>query len=337
MDPNVIPTASFTLDNDHRALSAVAETGARCAVWFRGEERFRGIVHGIRGSGPAGTVTANVRGDLRKLWHWQGRPVPNADVAAQNREYATYIGTSEENFKRALSENLARLGVPWSVAASRGLGLPTRANLRFHPLADKLLPALTADNLMVTLAYSDSYDVLVDVRASKLIPGVLKESSGITGEYVYERTGATATRMIVGGRGEGVARQFVEVRNPAVETDWADIIEAFKDARNSEEGADLSADGAEALAEAAPTSGVSSKLSETRAFIYGKTYEVGDRVRVQAGPVDREQQIGVSITESIEEGVTVTPRIGDVSESTSAVLAQNIARIARGQRDAGRR
>lgn len=337
MDPNVVPTASFTLDDDHDAVAALSATGARCAVWFRGAERFRGIVHGLRGVGPSGQITGSIRGDLRKLWHWHGRPVPAAALTGQNREYRTYAGTSEQVFKAALSENIARLGIPWTVAPARGLGTNTRVQFRFHPLADKLMPLLAADNLIVELDYDADYNVSVDVRESTIVPGVLTEASGVAGSYTFERTEATATRLIVGGRGEGVARQFVEVRDSVLEADWGDIIESFKDARNSAEGSDLRVDGNDQLRDSAPTSGVSSKLTETASFRYGKTYDVGDQVTVRIGPVDRLQQIGVGISESADNGVLVTPRIGDVDDSPSAVLAKQIARIARAQRDTGRR
>ncbi|MGK4422132.1 Gp37-like protein, partial [Klebsiella pneumoniae] len=87
--------------------------------------------------------------------------------------------------------------------------------------------------------------------------------------YSFERTGPTATRVIVGGRNEGVDREFVEFRDTALETDWGDIIEVFKDARNTEEGADLTVDAREALAEGRPTSGISTTLNETDRFRYG--------------------------------------------------------------------
>ena len=337
IDPNVIPTASFTLDDDDVALPYVAAEGARCAVWFRGVERFRGAVYRLRGTGPSGRVTAFVRGDLRKFWEWQGWPVPSASLAAQTDEYRTLSGGSEEVFKTAISENFVRLGVPWSAAPGRGLGRPTRAQLRFHPLADKLFPALTADNLIVTLQYPPAGGVVVDVRESRLLPGVLTNMSGIPGDFSYERSAPTATRVIVGGRGEGVEREFVEVREPQREVDWGDITEAFRDARNTEIGSDLSVEGRERLAETATTSGVSSDLVETSTFQFGTTYDVGDRVNVRVGPIDREQQIGVGITESIEEGVVVKPSIGDIEDSTSAILAKQIARLARTQRDTGRR
>lgn len=334
---NVVPTATFTLDDDRKELAAVTANGARCGVWFRGVERFRGIIQETPGEGPAGDVTGHVRGDIRKLWHWQGWPVPTAGVGAQTSAYSVHSGPSETVFKDALAENLLRLGVPWTVAPSLGRGSATVASLRFHPLADKLLPALEADNLIVVLTYGDDGAVLVDVRPARTIPGVLTIASGVPEGYSFERTGPTATRVVVGGRNEGVDREFVEFRDTALEADWGDIIEVFKDARNTEEGADLTVDAREALAEGRPTSGISTTLNETDRFRYGTTYTEGDLVHVRLGPIDRLQPVSVSITETAESGVVVTPRIGDVKDDTTDTLAHDIARLARGIRDTGRR
>ncbi|GLJ78687.1 Gp37-like protein [Microbacterium imperiale] len=336
LTPNVVPTASFALDDDHEAVPAATEDGARCAVWFRGEERFRGIIQETPGEGPFGQVTAQVRGDLRKLWHWQGRPKPGAEVSAQDREYATYRGPSETVFKTALQENFDRLGVPWTVAPSQGRGSQIEVSFRFHPLAEKLIPALTADGLIVTLAYIGT-QVVVDVRESLLVPGVLTVASGIPEEYTFARTGPTVTRVIVGGRGEGVEREFAEVRDADLEAQWGDIIEGFRDARNTDEGADITLDGREALAEGRPTAGVNTTLNETPRFRFGSTYDYGDRVHIQVGPIDRVQPVSVAITESASDGVLVRPRIGEVEGDTNDKLAADVARLARGIRDTGRR
>ncbi|MDR6691338.1 hypothetical protein J2X55_002250 [Microbacterium sp. 1154] len=334
--PNAVPTATFTLDDDRKELADITANGARCGVWFRGKERFRGIIQETPGDGPYGKVTAHVRGDIRKLWHWQGRPVPSAGLGDQTSDYRVHSGPSETVFKDAVAENLLRLGVPWSVAPSLGRGTATVASLRFHPLADKLLPGLDADHLIVALSY-DGPNVLVDVRQAKTVPGVLTIASGIPEGYKYERSGPTATRVVVGGRGEGVDREFVEFRDEALEADWGDIIEGFKDARNTEEGADLTIDAREALAEGRPKSGISTTLNETDRFQYGTTYTEGDLVTVRVGPIQRAQPISVSITETAGEGVVVTPRIGNVEDDTTDALARDIARLARGIRDTGRR
>lgn len=333
---NVIPTATFVLDDDDPALPAVVANGARATVMFRGVERCRGLIRETPGTGPVGRVTAHVVGDLRKLWEWQGRPDPSAAVNAQTQAYRTYTGPSETVFKNALAENFARLGVPWTVAPSLGRGSATRAELRFHPLADKVLDALTADNLIVTLDYVGA-GVVVDVREASTVPGVFTVASGVPDEFTFTRKGPTATRIIVGGRGEGVEREFAEVRDAALEADWNDIIEGFVDARNTDEGSDITVDGQEALAQGRPTSGLTTTLNETDRFRYGTTYTEGDLVHVRVGPIDRVQPISVSITETAEDGLVVTPHIGDIEDDTDAVLARQIARLARGARDTGRR
>lgn len=333
---NVIPTATFVLDDDDPALPAVVANGARAAVMFRGVERCRGLIRETPGTGPEGRVTAHVVGDLRKLWQWQGRPVPSAAVGAQTQAYRTYTGPAETVFKNALAENFARLGVPWTVAPSLGRGSTTRAELRFHPLADKVLDALTANDLVVTLSYVGG-GVVVDVREARTVPGVFTVASGVPDEFTFARKAPSATRIIVGGRGEGVEREFVEVRDTALEADWNDIIEGFVDARNTDEGSDITIDGQEALAEGRPTSGLTTTLNETDRFRYGTTYTEGDLVRVRVGPIDHVQPVSVSITETAEDGLVVTPHIGDIEDDTDAVLARQVARLARGVRDTGRR
>lgn len=336
--PNAISTAAFTVDDDDRALAAITAKGARCGVWFRGAERFRGRIRATPGEGPDGVITAEIQGDVRKLWDWHGRQVPGAALNAQTSEYRVYTGPAETVFKTALAENFTRLGVPWSVAANLARGATSRAEFRMHPLADKLIPILDAAGLLVTLTY-DEGTVVVDVREPDTVPGVLTLETGIPDAYSFDISAPTVTRVVVGGRGEGVDREYVEVIDTAREADWGDIIEGFTDARNTEEGSDLAIDGQAALAEGAPRVGVSAELVETDRFRYGTTYVEGDLVHVRVGPVDTTQRLSVAITETADDGVVVTPRIGELDESqdVEVQLAAQIARLARGQRDQGRR
>lgn len=333
---NGTPWAELVLDDDHEALPALTAEGARCAYWFRGVERFRGRVAATPGNGPVGSVTVRVEGDFRKLWEWQGWPKPSAPITAQNVDYARYSGTSEDVFKAALSANFARLGVPWTVTASQGRGKPARAEFRFHPLAEKTIPALDSHGLIVTIGYSPN--PVVDVRASKLIPGLLSDLTGVLEEYTWTRDAPSATRVVVGGAGEGALRELYQQTEPAREAAWGDIIETFKDSRMADAGADMSIDAAEVLAAGAPTVGVSMQLQESAKFRYGSTFDVGDRVRVKVGPLDLVERISlVKIADSPDLGVVVTPHLGSVVDSPDAQMAAQIASLARGMRDAGRR
>lgn len=338
--PNGISVASFVLDDDHAALTAVTANGARCAVWFRGAERFRGAIQSTPGEGPEGFVTAHVEDDRRLLWAWHGRQVPGAPLDAQASEYRVYTGSSESVFKAALAENFARLGVPWAVAPSLNRGLPKRVEFRMHPLADKLIPILDLDGLVSTLTYDDDTGITtVDVREPVTVPGVLTLDTGIPDSYKFDRTNPTVTRVVVGGRGEGVERQFIEVIDHDREAEYGVILEGFVDARNTDEDADLTIDAYQALAEGAPRVGITTELAETQRFLYGETYVEGDLVHVQIGPVDTTQRLSVSITESADNGVEVTPHIGELEDSADVEvqIAQQLARLARGIRDQGRR
>lgn len=333
---NATPWAEFTLDDDHEALVDVAAEGARCAYRFRGVEWFRGRVSATPGDGPVGSVTARVEGDFRKLWDWQGWPKPAAVVTAQDTDYARYTGPSETVFKNALAANFVRLGVPWSVAPTLGRGSSARSEFRFHPLAEKTIPALDSDYLIVVIRYEP--DPVVDVRVADLIAGELSDLTGVLEQYTWTRGAPSATRVVVGGEGEKELRRLFQKIDTARETAWGDIIETFKDSRMSDEGADLSIDADEALAEGAPTVGVAMQLQESERFRFGSTFLVGDRVPVRVGPLDLVEQITlVRIEESADDGVIVTPHLGSIEDSPDAELGAQVAGLARGMRDAGRR
>lgn len=342
--PNGVSSAEFTIDDDDEVLPELAAKGARCAVWFRGAERFRGRIRELPGSGPDGTVTASIEGDMRKLWDWYGWPVPTAPLTGQTQAYRNYSGRTETIFKTALQENLTRLGVPWTVAPTLGRGslVPASAPIavRFHPLADKVLGPLVADGLVVVLSYAPNGAVTVDVRSADTVPGVLTQESAVADSYQFNVIAPTATRAIVGGRGEGAAREFKQHTDTVREADWGDIIETFIDARNTDEAADILTDAVAAVRDGGPTAGISTDIVETERFRYGDTYVEGDFVNVRIGPVEsREQITSVEVTDDKESGVTVTPHIGsaNVEADTDMELVAQVAALARGQRDQGRR
>jgi len=341
---NQTSTATLTLDDDHAALPALTARGARCSIEFRGHELFRGKVTRTPGTGPKGAVQIFIESDIRKLWHWYGWPVPGAAITAQTSEYRNYSGRAESVFKTALSENIARLGIPWTVAPTLGRGalIPTGSpvSFRFHPLAEKLIPVLDNSDLVVVLTYDSLGRPTVDIREADTVQGVITLGSGVVDGYKFSVEAPTATRAIVGGRGEGVERELVTVVDSAREAEWGDIIETFVDSRNSDVGTNIAPYGTEALVEAAPRVGVALDIVETKKFQYLKQFREGDLAHVRLGPIDSLEQItSVSISEDPDDGVLVTPHIGsaDVDAEIDVALARAIGALARGQRDQGRR
>lgn len=338
--PNGVSTATFTLDDDDPVLPKVWADGSRCWVFFRGVERFRGRIKEVPRKDD-GLVTAEVEGDTRKLWDWLGWPKPTAALTAQTSEYWRMTAAPETVVKAALSAAFTRLGVPWSCVASSGRGgASVPVELRMHPLADKLLPVLDAAGLILKLSYASNGAVSVDVRVPATVPGLFTMASGVPETLTYSRSAPTATRAVVGGRGDGTAREFKQVVDTARETAWGDIIEKFVDARNTDAGSDIAVEASQAVTDGASQVGLTVELAESPLFEYGRTYVEGDNVQVLIGPVTGTFPItGVSVVDNDKDGVVVTPRIGDASASaeTDVQFANTLSQMARAIRNQGRR
>src|SRR5690625_6740247 len=87
-----------------------------------------------------------------------------------------------------------------------------------HPVADRILPAVDLAGIGLD-AYQDGAGIGVDVyQPSNLSHGpVLTEESGVVQSGTWELTPPTVTRVIVGGPGEGTAREWELVTDTAAE------------------------------------------------------------------------------------------------------------------------
>lgn len=115
--------------------------------------------------------------------------------------------------------------------------------------------------------------------------------------------------------------------------------EALVPVKFDEMGVALQARADEALAEGAPKVSLKVTLAETKTFRFGRTFSLGDRVSVQlaGSPVlsDLVREVGFSYT--AEDGLVVTPTVGDWSEKTTDVLFRAVSVLARAVRDSVRR
>lgn len=327
----------FVLDDDDHALADIITPGARARVLFRGVEEFRGRISATPGAGPAGYVNTYIQDDRRKLHDWLGWQKPTAPLNAQTDEYRVYAGPTETVVKTAIAEATNRLPQPWTIRPSLGRGLPAqRVELRQHPLDDKLIPLLTAARLGLRLTYPAGITTL-DVRSPNTVTGLLDPKTGHFDAYDYARRAPAATRAIIGGKGDGVARVFTQVIDTALEAEWGDVIEIFVDARNAETLAELETAGWAALAEGRPSTTVSMEITEQPGFEYHSTYEVGDLVKINVGIEATEVITQVKISDDPDNGVTVTPQVGDLALDQIARLTNQLSRLQVRTRDLGRR
>ncbi|MDQ4502188.1 hypothetical protein [Sinomonas sp. ASV322] len=315
------------------------EPGSRIVAQYRGEHLISGPVRSRSGKGPgrAGTMTFTVEDDWRLLQRVLGWPVPSAQITGQGAaEYDVVSGPAETVLKTLLTRNAVnRRGLPVTVAPDRRRGANITVSARFHPLADILLSALDTAGIGVTVRQSGS-GLMVDVYEPTVHARELNDESGVVAEWEWASEAPEATDIVVGGQGEGTARQFALFQNAARAAEWGDVIEVFRDARDTNAGDVFAQRAVETFAETAEKTGLKIRLSETENFRYGRDgVHVGDRVSLRVGPdlVVTDILRSAELTWKAESGLEVTPKIGEIADSDDEVLAKAVRRTASALRD----
>lgn len=326
--------ATVEVAADHERIGHLMTPGTRLVIDRNPGIYLSGPIVGRSGSGePGGTVTLTVEDDWRLLsrvlgWPAPGQPITNQGAATA---YDTKTGPAETVLKWFVSRNIARLGIPAAVSADLGRGQTITASLRMHRLADRLLPAIDQAGIGVTVRQAGA-GLTVDCYTPTVRTREITPSSGIVRSWSWQQTGPTATRAIIGGQGEGTAREFRRRIATAVESDWADVVEVFVDARDTSITAELDARGDEALIEGAPKTGLKLELSETGSFRYGVAVSVGDQVitrLVPGGPAVTDILREVSLSWTKDDGLTITPVIGERTDDPNMIFGKAISAIAR--------
>lgn len=323
---NEVSFAELTFDDDDAVWGDLAN-GSRVRALWGDDLALHGPVVFRSGSSKSRTSTLRVEDRWRAFRNlgWQN---PDQPISSQVSEYKRYAGSAETVAKDAIRDLSVRLGLGWVIAPDKGLGGDSRVEFRMHPLVDKIVPLLTARRLTLTLR-----DGVVDVHQGEIFPRVLTPDDGVLGDYEWKITYPTATRVVVGGEGEGVERLFQYFIDGGREAEWGDIVEIVKDSRMAQGVTDLSGDGAEALDEGNAHVSFTADLNENAWFRFGE-YAVGDQVSIDAGGVQATEVISrVVIDHTPDEGLVVTPHIGAVEDDADSRTAQQIARLARARRD----
>ena len=216
---NGIGDAVITVATTNAKLPLLRERGARVVIENEfGDHLVGGKIRAKSGKGPTldGSMTFTVVDDYRLLSRVLGWPVPTAALTAQTSEYHTLSGPAETVLKAAVQANaVTRLGEPVTVAPDLGRGDSITAAFRFHPLADQLFPAVETAGLGVTVRQVGNR-LVVDCFEPQLHPRTLTEAGGIVTEWDWTEAEAEATDVVVGGKGEGVARKFAGYRDAAL-------------------------------------------------------------------------------------------------------------------------
>lgn len=253
-----------------------------------------------------------------------------------------------------------------AVQPDQGRGGDARAagklpQLRFDPLHDGLLDLLEWANLGLRV-WQDGSSLKLDVWQPKTWTQTIGTAAKIVTDGTYQVSIPTLTRLVIGGPGEDAARVFAAAADSTgLEDAYGIAVEGFIDATGATlhwpNGLDESLQVAAyylqrgdvtdtdkqalrtylvqaasaALAAGLPTAGLDISLSETDSFHYGGPdgYHVGDRITVQ---IDGGPSITQRITETTltytTDGLSVTPKVGEISNDATEQLATAVAGIA---------
>jgi hypothetical protein len=331
---NMKSTATFAIDSDHLRAADLMSPGARVMIYRHGEFQMSGPVRLVAGQfAIASSLTFTVEDDFRILNNWLAWPKPTAAVTAQDVEYRTITGPAETVVKTIMAENAARLGFPLTVAPDQGRGETGTYTFRFHPAYDRLFPMVDQAGIGVTVKHSGR-GLLLDCYTPRNYPHLLSMEGGTIVGGSYSLSAPTATRVIVGGNGDGVARDFRTFPDAALEVEWNDVVEVMKDARDSGSGDIYATRASESLGEGAPMAGLSLELSETEHFRYGGDgLNRGDLVTalINGQPyADTLREVRLSWDKG---GDTATPVIGERTDDPDTMLAKRIRALQRDNAD----
>lgn len=344
-----VDTASFAVAQDSHLNTLLEQRGRRMVVRYRPDagvpdsiDLLSGVVSTRLGEtvGMGMTRTYYVTGDFTLLGQTLGWPNPTGNESQQGDDDAYYevIGPAETVALTLLDVNKVRQKTPITVAASAGRGASVSVRTRMHKLSDKIFPLVSQAGVALRLIQDGT-----SVRASGYVGTTntepLTEASGVVVRGSYTLQAPTATRAMVGGPGEGIARKWRLVKDVAAEDLWGQSWEVQVDARDVDAedpdwAAKMDARGWEALTAGAATATVNVELSETEDFRFPK-YNIGDMYPVQFadGTIisDRITRIDLSLTPT--DGLEITPYLGNIESSTEARVMTAVSNIARSVRD----
>lgn len=348
-------TGTVTVDVTHPRIGRLLALGERLTVdWFVGSTRadyadpakwlrvLSGGFVAVNAVGPdgAGYVELSTSDDHNLLGRVLAWPDPTSAVGSQSVEYDVQSGPAETVVKHFIQANVVtRLGLPVVVAADQGRGSTLSVSARFDTLEDLLMDAAADAGVGMRFTQQSDGTVLMDcyVPTDRTTSVIFGEEYGNLSDWTLLRSDPTGTRAVVGGSGDGTSQTLVEVVDPLGEESlWGTVYEIYVEGTSTTTTATLTADGTTELTNTQATAGVSATALETPGCRFGVDYFTGDLVGVKTigDLVVSERVVSTTLGWSSDEGVTVTPQLGDVNEAQepNAAVAAAIARIAKAMR-----
>lgn len=342
---NAPGSAEFTVAADHPRVPDLSAHGARVVIHHAAASGrlflLSGRVEQVDGGGGAWESWRRYRviDDFTVLTdEVQCWPRPSNAITSQGGDgaYFTRTGPAETVLKEILAPNVTRQGTNLTLPTTAGLGPTITASVRFHTVAERVLPLLDAAGLGVRVEQVGDERVL-QVWEPATYARPLTEGSGVVLSGEFSVKAPTVTRVAVGAGGEGEARAFRQYIDTSRESLWGIVLPAFRDARDipaddPDLEALLQARADETLAEGAPKASLRCELVETDHFRLGSAYNLGDTVSVQlAGdaPLITDRVRAIDFAWTPNAGAVITPRVGDWSDTADAAVVKRVLALTR--------
>ena len=265
-------------------------------------------------------------------------PVPSTDdLSLQTAAYDTRTGPAETVVKEYVAANMgasapaSRRITGLTVDTDLGRGETVKGNARFESLgalAESLLVTSSLGFDVIQNGSNLTFNVYEPVDRSATIRMDVDNLRLTSSTYSY--TSPVATRVIVGGSGDGAARILLErssTESVAAETTWGRRIEVFSDSRSSSASVDLAQTGDEILTDKGKTiESISVKPSDDETMALGRDWGLGDKVTVVVGTLEVVKvvsEIAIAVTDDgIKIGATVgDPAVASASDPESVVIS----------------
>ncbi|RAV34261.1 Gp37-like protein [Corynebacterium heidelbergense] len=255
-------------------------------------------------------------------------PVPDQPLSLQqSAEEFVLTGPVETVVKRLVQLGAARLGHPIQVQPDTGRGPTVTVRSRNDSVSDLVDKALAGTGYRLRLDAWLPGDgpvgdlpltrptIIADVQPYRRQPGLVWSARAEELEkWQLRHTRATATRMIVGDKGEKTAQKFVEVvADDEPGSPWARR-EGYTSA--SSDGDDLQQVGLDELAKTGPV--VSADIAASPAAVwefgsdglYPRQYDVGDYASVELEGIGSIEQVITEVTATLTPvSLTVVPKV----------------------------
>jgi hypothetical protein len=350
---NNVGSWNITLPSDHRLVDALRATGAGIIVSVADDVVFSGYTTAAKleqsQENPEGDWIIEGVDDSVILAERLAYPVPSdANVTQQILAEDVRSGIAETVIKGYVRDNISasagtvRAIDHLTVETDALRGSNVTATARFTNLQELLYGLAQTGGVgfrVEQLGVGVQFQVFEPVDRSATIRMDLDNGQLTKTEYSYGQP--KATRVIVGGAGEGESRVFYEgttTESLAAETAWARRVEKFIDSRGSEDGA-LEQSAKEALVDEGKTIvNMSVTPSDDQTMRFGVDWYLGDRVTIVVGTVEATAivtEVGINVAEDgVRIGATVgTPVATDFESKLVSAQQSQASRISNLERN----